>query len=110
MQVLSWNIYEVTSANNSLESVMFRWTIRAYCLEILKINSLQENVQKDEKENTVRFALIHEEADIYLQSIKDFIVSKVSDAIIELVFEKVQNPVLSKLKVNITERYHKHLV
>lgn len=98
-QLISWDIYEVSSAKSSLKGVMLRGRIRKLGLEN-NCTVLTENTQ--DIENGVRFAVIHQ-VDPGLFS--EYIKSIIPDATVELVAESVVNPVLSKLKVNIESRY-----
>ena len=98
-ELLGWNVYEISARESSLNGVMLRGRIRKYGLEN-EINVLAENTE--DVENGVRYAtLTHEEgeqAGAYVRSV-------IADAVIRLVSSDVVNPVLSKLKVNLEERY-----
>jgi hypothetical protein len=100
--LLSRDLYEITSEKTPLQNVMLRWRIRKLCLINLKQNVLVENVEWDDKENTVRFAVLHKEN---VEEIQDYIYSILSDAKVTLIKENIQNPILSKLKTNMEERY-----
>ncbi len=98
-EIIKWDIYEVRSESAPMTGVMLRGRIRKFCLGDNR-NVLVENTQ--DIEDSVRFAIPAGENsdDIGLY------VSKIlPDAKIELVREGVPNPVLSKLKVNIEDRY-----
>jgi hypothetical protein len=98
MEIINWDIYEISSLSN-LEGIMLRGRIRKFAL-LNGINLLTENASDDE--NKVRFSLIGgEDASIIVKKIKEMI----PDSEIKLVKSKVPNPVLSKLKVNLEERY-----
>ncbi len=97
--IIEWDVYEISSNNNPLIKNKVRGRLRKFAINN-KINFLVENGQ--DKEAIVRFALISETNP---QPIKDFIKSLFEDVKIELVLKKIQNPVLSKLKVNLIERY-----
>jgi len=97
--VLYWDVYNITTQNSPVHNVMLRGKIRKFSLQE-KINLLTENAS--DTENTVRFALLHKEDP---RSIKDFITSIVADVTIVRIAEKIQNPVLSKMKVNNENRY-----
>ncbi len=97
--VYSFNIYEIESREATLHGIMLRGRIRKFTVEN-KITCLIENAS--DKENVVRFAIIE---DTQLQKITDFIKTLLPDASIKKVLENVQNPVLSKLKVNDSSRY-----
>ena len=94
-----WNIYEIKTQFSSINGVMLRGKIRKLCLEN-KRNVLVENTEDIEK--SVRFAIPIND-DPFL--IKEYLNSILSDVNINLVLENVPNPVLSKLKVNIEDRY-----
>lgn len=98
-ELLGWNVYEISARESSLNGVMLRGRIRKYGLEN-SINVLTENTE--DMENGVRYAtLTHEEG----EQISVYVRSVVTDAAIRLVGSGVVNPVLSKLKVNLEERY-----
>jgi len=97
--IIECDVYEISSNNNPLIKNKVRGRLRKFAINN-KINFLVENGQ--DKEAIVRFALISETNP---QPIKDFIKSLFEDVKIELVLKKIQNPVLSKLKVNLIERY-----
>jgi len=98
-QLISWDIYEIHAKTTSLNGVMLRGRIRKLCLN-LKQNVLVENTT--DYSNGVRFAVLHTEDTsaiiAYVKSLgEDITVLKIADA--------VQNPVLSKLQVNVDSRY-----
>lgn len=95
----NWDIYEITTESTQIHGVMLRGKIRKFSL-VNKIELLTENAT--DARNTVRFA-VHSEHNP--DQIISFIQDLVSDGVIMCVLEKVQNPVLSKLKVNNEERY-----
>lgn len=99
MSLLYWNIYEVKTQTTSINWVKLRGRIRKLCLEHT-MNVLVENTSDIEK--SVRFALL---ADQSSELIVNYLLWLFDDVTIELVLEKVANPVLSKLKVNLEERY-----
>lgn len=96
--MLKWNIYEITSKDN-MQGVMFRGRIRKFGL-LNNINVLTEN---DKYENIVRFAVLTGQDE---KPIIDFIKKLFPSAEVTLVKENVINPVLSKLRVNLEERYN----
>lgn len=98
-QVIAWDVYEITSAGTSLTGVKLRGTLRKFTLAS-QINLLAENAS--DRENCVRFAVI---AGADVTVIRRFIVETIGDIDVKLVLEGVQNPVLSKLKVNDVTRY-----
>ena len=97
--ILSWNVYEIESKENTLHGVMLRGRIRKFTIEN-KLTCLVENAS--DKENIVRFATL---ADTDPQEIFDFIKTLLPDVNITKVLESIENPVLSKLKVNDLSRY-----
>lgn len=99
MELLNWDIYEISTKETAINGVMFRGRIRKLGLE-KKINILIENTQ--DVENGVRFAVL-ENTDV--AAIENYVHSILEDAEIKLVEKSVANPVLSKLKVNIESRY-----
>lgn len=98
-EVLSWDIYEISSESNTIRGAKIRGRIRKFGL-VNSINVLAENTE--DEEGMVRFALI---SGTDVTSVRDFILKKVPDAVIELKQADVKNPVLSKMKVNIESRY-----
>lgn len=98
-KLLSWNIYEISAEESSLNGVMLRGRIRKFGLEN-SINVLAENTE--DSKNGVRFATLDSDSG---ELVSDYVKSVISDAAIQLVNEGVINPVLSKIKVNKEERY-----
>ncbi len=96
---LLWNIYEVESNADTLHGVMFRGRIRKFTIEN-NITCLAENAS--DKENTVRFALLEGDES---SGVIEFIKNLMPGVTINLVLGSVENPVLSKLKVNDVSRY-----
>ena len=97
MELLLWDIYEIQS-QSSLHGVMLRGRLRKFANQ-QSINLLTEN---EENGASVRFAVLAESDPAIVTT---FITSLVPDAHIERVREKVSNPVLSKLQVNVDDRY-----
>jgi hypothetical protein len=97
--MLKWTIYEVSSKSSKLHGVKFRGRTRVYGIDN-NIDILTENAT--DAENTVRFALLDKKD---LIDLKTMIGAIVPDAEIGEVLTQVENPVLSKLKVNFHERY-----
>lgn len=97
--ILSWDIYEIRSETKALHGVKLRGTIRKFTIEH-GITCLVENAT--DEENLVRFALI---ADSDPARVINFVKEVVPEAAIIESLKGVHNPVLSKLKVNDTERY-----
>ncbi len=97
-EIIKWDIYEIRT-DDKIYGVMLRGKIRKFCLERNR-NVLAENTQDIEK--SVRFAIpIGEDS----SEIEEYLKSFLPDVTIELVKKDVPNPVLSKLKVNIEDRY-----
>lgn len=99
MSLLSWDIYEVHPHTTPVVGVMFRGRVRKFCLG-QKINILLENTV--DVDGRVRFALLHQEDP---NAVIEFIKSIAEAAEVECIKKQVHNPVLSKIKVNIEERY-----
>ena len=98
-EVLKWDIWEVSSSEESIHGVMFRGRIRKFTLQE-NITCLVENAT--DKENIVRFALLKgEKSDIVINFIKKLL----QNVEVRGVAVSVANPVLSKLKVNTEDRY-----
>lgn len=98
-ELLHWNIYEIEAEQSSLNGVMLRGRIRKFGLES-NINVLAENTE--DAENGVRFATLSAEDG---EHVENYVQSVIGDAVVRLVSEGVVNPVLSKMKVNVEERY-----
>lgn len=98
-EIIKWDIYEIRTKSVPVAGVMLRGRIRKFCLKNNR-NVLVENTQDIKK--SVRFAIPVGEnpanINLYLSKI-------LPDVKIELVRENIANPVLSKLKVNIEDRY-----
>lgn len=99
MDLLSWDIYDISAAESSLNGVMLRGRIRKYGIE-QQINVLAENTE--DRENGVRFAVLESS---HADMIGAYVLTIIPDASITLFESGVQNPVLSKTKVNIADRY-----
>ena len=97
MELLFWDIYEIQSPS-SLQGVMLRGRLRKFANQ-QSINLLTEN---EENGPSVRFALLAESDPMIIAT---FITSLVPDARVERVSKKISNPVISKLQVNVDERY-----
>jgi hypothetical protein len=96
---LLWNIYEIDSNANALHGVMFRGRIRKFAIEN-NITCLAENAS--DKENTVRFALLE---NIDPTETIEFVQQLIPGTKVAKVMDSVENPILSKLKVNDITRY-----
>ena len=98
-ELLKWRMYEVTADASSLNGVMLRGRIRKFGIEH-GLNVLVENAE--DKENGVRYAVMNANDG---DQIGEYIRSVVFDARVTPVGENIVNPVLSKLKVNLEDRY-----
>lgn len=96
---IAWDIYEVSTRDSSIHGVMFRGRIRKYGLQEQR-NILTENAT--DVENVVRVAVPAGES---VSDLEKFLRGLVPDTVLEKVREEIHNPVLSKLKVNIEDRY-----
>lgn len=96
---MSWDIYEIATNGESVNGVMLRGRIRKLGLEN-GFNVLAENTS--DADNGVRFAVL-DKANGAVAS--DYVNSVIGGCTITLVAESVINPVLSKMQVNIAERY-----
>jgi len=94
-----WLLYEIKSLDDTLHGVMIRGRIRKYAIE-QSIELLTENAT--DVENCVRFAVMREKDAI---AMKDYISDIIANPSVDLVDSGVNNPVLSKLKVNQADRY-----
>lgn len=97
--LLKWNIYDIKAVTSSLNGVMLRGRIRKLGIEN-SFNVLAENTE--DRQNGVRFAVLSE---AHADSVKDYLSTVADDITIELIESNVLNPVLSKLKVNLENRY-----
>lgn len=103
-KLLMWKIYEVTSKND-LQGVMFRGRLRKFAT-LEEYNLLVENDEVNK--NCVRYAVLDENfgaTQIRDSRIIDFIKKEIDKDVEISYVGSVQNPVLSKLKVNNMERY-----
>lgn len=98
-EIIKWDIYEVTTDSTPITGVMLRGRIRKLCLEQNR-NVLVENAR--DVAETVRFAIPTGE-DIF--AINNYLNKILPDVKIEKVRENIPNPTLSKLIVNIEDRY-----
>ncbi len=96
---LTWDIYEIQSSADTLHGVMLRGRVRKFTIEN-DIVCLVENAS--DTENVVRFALL---ANTDPVKVTDFIQQLIPGSMVSKVLESVENPVLSKLKVNDLSRY-----
>lgn len=100
LEIIRWDIYEIQTEKTTITGVKLRGRIRKFCLENNR-NVLVENTQ--DIQNAVRFAIPSKED---VSSIKEYIKKIILDSSIKLVRENIPNPVLSKLKINIEDRYN----
>ena len=98
-ELIKWDIYEIRTKSIPINDVMLRGRIRKFCLENNR-NVLVENTQDIEK--SARFAIPSGEDS---SAIQEYLNKILSDVSIVLVRENIPNPILSKLKVNIEDRY-----
>ncbi len=97
--MITWNIYALSSETSQLHGVKLRGRIRKFGLQA-QINILVENAT--DKPNVVRLAI---QAQTNPKPIINFLAAIMPDSKLDLVLSNIQNPVLSKLKVNQAERY-----
>lgn len=97
--LISWDVYEIKTESSPITKVMLRGRIRKFCL-INQRNILVENAE--DAENVVRFAVLSGED---ILDIRNYLEKILPDTHIEKIKENVFNPVLSKMKVNLEERY-----
>ena len=97
--MINWNIYEISSPTQTLHGVKFRGRIRKFAIS-KNINVITENAS--DKENVVRFALEESQT---AEPFIEFINTIMPDCQVDLIANQVNNPVLSKLKINIADRY-----
>ena len=98
--LINWDIYEVKTKSSPITQVMLRGRIRKFCLESNR-NVLVENAE--DSENTVRFAVPSGED---VSNIKKYLEKILPDVYVEKIKTSIGNPVLSKIKVNLEERYN----
>ncbi len=99
MELVNWDIYEIRTEKSPINGVMLRGRIRKFFLEKNR-NVLAENTEDIEK--SVRFALPSKED---ASEIIEYLNKIIPDVSVELVKENTPNPILSKLRVNIEDRY-----
>ena len=97
--VKPWDIYSITTKETPVHGIKLRGRIRKFAIA-QGIELLTENAT--DAENTVRFAM---EAGSDNSDISSFVVGLIPDASVSLAREGVVNPILSKLKINIADRY-----
>lgn len=98
LPIITWDIYQISS-EAPLTAVMLRGRIRKLCLEHER-NVLVENTQDVEK--GVRFAVPTGEN---ISLISEYLMKIIPYIKIEMSKKGVPNPVLSKLQINLEERY-----
>ncbi|MBT4153203.1 MAG: hypothetical protein HOE53_00980 [Candidatus Magasanikbacteria bacterium] len=96
--ILKWDVYQISS-KNPLKGVMLRGRIRKTGL-LAGMTVLTENAA--DEDNTVRFALLE---DTDPSPIITFLQSIDTNISVEKIQSGLQNPVLSKMKCNIEDRY-----
>ena len=100
MPIPERDIYELSSEKNKITWVRVRWRTRKFCLEN-NITIILDNTT--DKEWCVRFWV---PTWYSIEKIESFLKTIIDDSHIELVLEKIKNPVLSKLNVNDESRYN----
>jgi hypothetical protein len=100
VNLLEWDIYEVSTEISTLTGRMLRGTIRKFALEN-NINLLVENTQ--DVSGKIRIAIL---SGTNIDVVEKFLSGMISDSKLELKMEKVKNPILAKLKCNIESRYN----
>lgn len=98
-KLIKWDIYEISSESSKLEGVMLRGRIRKFAT-LNNMNLLVENAS--DKENVVRYAILSGDDN---SRVSNKIKEMIKDSKTKIITKGVINPVLSKLKVNIDERY-----
>ena len=99
MSLHRWNIYEISAETSPLVKVKLRGRIRKFGVQE-GVNILTEN--STDTPGNVRFALSTDESPA---AVVAFLASIIPDSKVELIKSDVVNPVLSKLQVNVEERY-----
>jgi hypothetical protein len=99
MEMIKWDIYEIQTETTLIHGIMLRGRIRKFCLEH-KRNVLAENSQ--DVKNSVRFAIPCGED---VSVITEYLHKIIPDVSVRLVRANSPNPVLSKLNVNVEDRY-----
>lgn len=94
-----WDVYEISSKFESLNGVMLRGRIRKLGIQN-GFNVLAEN--SSDYENGVRFAVLNDDG---FDKVSNYLKQIIRDVEIKKVLEKCPNPVLSKMQVNLEERY-----
>lgn len=97
--MLAWKVFEITTKGTVIHGIMLRGRLRRLALE-KEGDLLIENAS--DKENCVRFAVV--DLDM-VDEIEQYLGKIVPDFRLEKIMDEVSNPVLSKLKVNIEDRY-----
>ena len=95
----TWDIYEIHSASQPLHGVKLRGRLRKFA-NTQGIDFLTENAS--DKENCVRFAI---ETGGDAQCFTNYLTSILDEVTVSKIESCIQNPVLSKMKVNNEERY-----
>lgn len=96
---IPWDIYNIHTTQTEIHGVMLRGRIRKLGLEH-GFNVLCENATDEER--CVRFAIISHDD---LQIVVDYLKQIIPDVEVAPALKGIKNPVLSKLKVNLAERY-----
>ncbi len=97
--IILWDLYEIKTKSSPITGVMLRGRVRKFCLDKNR-NVLIENAEGIK--NVVRFAVPSGED---ISAIKEYLKSILPDVLIEQIKMNIKNPILSKLKVNLEDRY-----
>jgi len=97
--MIYWDIYQIESVKEKLLGIKLRGRIRKFAIGN-NIECLTENAS--DVENSVRFGIT---SGSDCEEVVNFIQEIVGQVKIIKVIEKIENPVLSKLKVNDISRY-----
>ena len=97
--LLLWDIYEITTDGESVNGVMLRGRIRKLGIE-RGLNVIAENTT--DVSNGVRFAVLNQTDG---ETVSKYVKSVVKGCSIAKIANSVANPILSKMRVNIAERY-----
>jgi len=98
-KLLEWDMYELISDKHALNGVKLRGRLRKFGIRN-HINIIADNTEC--VKGRVRFCVL---TSTDITPIKEFLKNIISDLKLEKKFEKIKNPVLSKIKVNNTDRY-----
>ena len=97
--LLLWDIYEISTNGQQINGVMLRGRIRKFAIEN-SFNVLSENTS--DIQNGVRFAVLNSKD---AEQVTEYVKTIIEGVTITLIRNSVPNPVLSKLQVNLEDRY-----